>query len=374
MNIYKIGVVGGGAMGSGIATLAIRKGGIPVVIKEANSELASAAKSRVLQNFDSLYKKNKIFDQQLEKFTSLLTVTDVWGEDFKDVDLLIEAVPEKMNLKKQIFAAASLWLPPQAILASNTSALSISEMGEQLTPQRHQRVLGLHFFNPPTRMKLVEVVATRETSEATLAEATDFVESALQRLPVRVKECPGFLVNRLLMPYLNEAVDSILETSVKPEEIDKAAMEFGWPVGPFILMDSLGLDICEDVAETLRRGYGDRVKLSPLLQKLVNLGRLGGKTGAGFYGGDETILEIIEKHFPWSRCRESSAKEVFNLMMIGLVKEAELALEEGIASAADIENACVWGIGFPKVPHEGPLHWGQSNNYTKKKIFQDEIV
>ncbi|MEK6881611.1 MAG: 3-hydroxyacyl-CoA dehydrogenase NAD-binding domain-containing protein, partial [Nanoarchaeota archaeon] len=360
--------VGGGAMGSGIAALVARK--VPVVVKEMNEELAEKAISRIDDSFKRALKAGRIEEEHYDRLRGSVAATANWA-DLSDVNLLIEAVPENMELKKEIFATASLWLPPDAILASNTSALSISEMAEKLTPERHPNLLGLHFFNPPTKMQLVEVIAAQETSKEVFEEVEDFARSALGKKTIRVKECPGFLVNRLLMPYLNEAVYGIMNTELNPMDIDEEATKFGWPVGPFFLMDSLGLDVCAEVADTLCRGYGERVQPSPLLRKLVDLGRLGQKTGVGFYGGDKTAIEVIEEHFPWARHGHEriSAAHVFEKMMTEFAKEAALAHKEGIASAEDIETGCLYGIGFP-MAHEGPLHWAQANNLLEKPIFE----
>lgn len=371
MSIFKVGVVGGGAMGCGIASIVARR--IPVVVKEMTLKLAEKALNTIHDSFKRALKSGRIEEDACEKMKGRVTVTTDWS-DFRDVDLLIEAVYENLELKKKIFAEASLYLPDNAILASNTSALPISEMAEKLTSERHPRLLGLHFFNPPSKMPLVEIIAARETSNEVLSEAKDFVTDTLQKTAIQVKECPGFLVNRLLMPYLNEAAHGLMNCEVTPADIDSEATKFGWPVGPFFLMDNLGLDVCAEVANTLHLAYGERATPSPILRKLVVLGRLGRKSndGAGFYGGDKTVVEIINEYFPWARHGHErvSAVHIFEKMMTEFTKEAVLALNEGIASAEDIETGCLYGIGFP-MAHGGPLHWAQTNKLLEKPIFEE---
>ena len=369
MDIFKVGVVGGGAMGSGLAALIARKG-VPVVVKEILPELAEQAQERIYGKFKGWCDRGKISESQLNQFRAMVSVTYRW-EDCKDVDLLIEAVSEKMDVKKKVFSDADKFLPPHVVFASNTSALSISEMAESVSDARKPQVVGLHFFNPPTQMPLVELIATAKASKEVLDAVADFAANTLGKTVVRVKECPGFLVNRLLMPYLNEATVLLMETKLTPEQIDAEAKNFGWPMGPFTLLDMLGLDVAAEVADILQRGYGERAKFSPILRKLVDLKRFGVKSGAGFYGDDvPSVIDIILENYPDSRSKDVSAADGFRRMMAGLVNEAVLALEEGVASAEDIELGCLYGIGFP-LAREGPLHWAQKNGLLAKPIFGD---
>lgn len=355
MAIYKVGVVGGGMMGRGIAQLVAYTGGLPVVVKELNKELAEQSNAKIQKTLDDLAQRGK---SKAEMAKNLITVTDDWI-DFHDVDLVIEAVVENMEVKQKVFGEAFLWLHDNTIMVSNTSALSISKMAEAVTPYCRDRIAGLHFFNPPHQLKLVELIRANQTSDQTLSILEDFAINTIGRTVVKVKECPGFLVNRLLMPYLNEAAVLLMETNLTPEEIDNEAQEFGWPMGPFMLMDMLGIDVAAEVAKSLHQGYGERAKPSPLLNKLVELKRFGNKTGAGFYG-EPSVVEIIEKNFPYSRQGKLEASEGFFIMTLGLMNEAFLCLEEGVASAEDIETTCLYGIGFP-ASYQGPLHCAEKD-------------
>lgn len=353
MAIYKVGVVGGGAMGSGIAQLVAFKGNLPVVVKELNSELAQASLAKIHRTLDKLASKGK---PGAENCKNLISVTDRW-EDFQDVDLVIETVVENMEVKRKVFSEAISHIPNSAVMVSNTSALSIARIAEAVAVEARSRIAGLHFFNPPHQLKLVELIRAPETSETTLALLESFATSDLGRIVIKVKDCPGFLVNRLLAPYLNEAAWLLIETNLTAEEIDQTAQSV-WPMGPFTLMDLLGIDVCAEAAKAMRDGYGERMESAPLTAKLVELKRLGNKTGAGFYG-DTPIVEIVEKNFPYGRQTSLSAEEGFQKMMLALVNEAFLCLEEGIASADDIETGCREGLAFSPVIG-GPLHWAES--------------
>lgn len=365
LSIYKVGVVGGGIMGRGIAQLCAYSGGLPVVVKEVSKEMAEKSHSKIQATLTKLAEKGK---SKAEIAKNLITVTDKW-EDFADADLLIEAVVENMSEKQNVFAEAALHLPSHALMASNTSALPLGKMMEKVTPELHGKFAGLHFFNPPHQLKLVELIRSEKTSEETLVDLEDFSKNTIGRTVIKVKECPGFLVNRLLMPYLNEAAILLLETGLTPEEIDSEAQSFGWPLGPFMLLDMLGIDVAAEVAKVLHEGYGERAKPSSILNKLVELKRFGVKSESGFYG-EPSIVNIINEHFPFSRQRKVSAAEGFHRMMMAFANEAFLCLEENIASAEDIEIGCREGLGFPPVL-EGPLHWVQNMGFNE---FADSLA
>src|SRR3989338_852960 len=241
MFIYKAAVVGGGAMGSGIAQV-ITYSGLPVVIKEANKELGEKAIANISKIYQGRVDKGKMTSQEMETKMSLVSAVDGY-DALKDVDIVIEAVPEKMDIKKKVFADLDATLSENAILASNTSALSISALGA--ATKRPEKVVGIHFFFPAHVMKLVEIIPGLATSDETVADSIAFCEG-LRKLPVRVNECAGFLVNRLLMPYLNEAAFCAME-GAPLKDIDQAMVQFGFPMGPFILVDTICLDICHDV-------------------------------------------------------------------------------------------------------------------------------
>lgn len=286
MFVMKAGVVGAGTMGAEIAQ-AITFSDLPVTLVDVSSEAAEKGRQRVQAIYDRRVEKSRMTPSQAQDRMSLLTVTTDMGL-LKDADLVIEAVPERMDLKKQVMAALGQVVSPVAVIGSNTSALSISEMASA-TPNPG-RVLGLHFFFPASVMRLVEVVEGRETDAEALDTALRFVED-LRKIPVRVKECPGFLVNRILMAGMVEILRFQDETGLAPEEIDRAAVsDHLAPMGPFGLADSLGLDIVHEVQRTLEEGYGDRFSVPSRLGEMVAAGHLGAKSGQGFYtytGGND---------------------------------------------------------------------------------------
>ncbi|MBI2633117.1 MAG: hypothetical protein HYW78_01875 [Parcubacteria group bacterium] len=360
MAIYKVGVVGGGAMGQGIAML-IAQQGIQVVVKEMNTELASKAQEKMFKRIGSAVERGKIMSDKGEMAKALIATTADYN-DLKDVDLIIEAVFERMDIKKKVFAELDALVPLSVIFATNTSSLSITEMATVVQEQRKDKIIGVHFFNPPVTMPLIELISGKTTSIETVDALEDFTKNSLGKIPIRIKECPGFLANRLLLPYLNEATLLLSETTLTIKEIDSIAQHFGWPMGPFILLDYLGIDIGLEVAKILYEGYGERVKPAQLMQILVEKKRYGQKAGAGFYVYDETkgfedSAEIVSQNFQNRVALD--LQEAFKRMLYGFVNEAFLCLEEGIASAEDIETGCKYGIGFPMVLG-GPLHWAES--------------
>src|SRR3990167_2398130 len=296
MFIYKAAVVGGGAMGSGIAQV-ISYSGLPVVLKEINEDLAQKALSNIRKIYQGRVDKGKMTPPEMESKLSLVSVTTKF-EDLKDVDIVIEAVPEKIELKKKVFQELDAVLPGQAIIATNTSALSVSALGA--ATKRPDKVIGIHFFFPAHVMKLIEVIPGLATSEETVQDAVSFSEG-LRKIPVRVNECAGFLVNRLLMPYLNEAAFCAEEGGADPKEIDQAMVDFGFPMGPFTLVDTIGLDICHDVVGVLLDEYGDRMKPALLWEEIYKKKRFGVKSGAGFYNystenaDDKSTEEILNR-------------------------------------------------------------------------------
>lgn len=344
MNIYKAGVVGAGTMGAEIAQV-ISYSGLPVVLKDVNEELVRRGMQKIRQIYQRRVEKGKMTQAEMEGKMALVIPATEYSA-FQDVDIVIEAVPEKMELKKSVFQDLEKVIGEGTILASNTSALSISEMGA--ATKRPQKVIGMHFFFPAHVMKLVEVIPSKATSPETVDDVVLFTES-LRKIPVRVNECAGFLVNRLLMPYLNEAAFCLQEKAATREEIDKAATDFGLPMGPFTLVDQLGLDVCFDVVQVLLKAYGNRMQPAEIWGKLYNCGYFGRKTGAGFYvydgeKGDRLAGWIEEIQSKVSRKSRFS----FERLLYSMINEAALCLEENITSANDIDLAMVAGIGFPQ--------------------------
>jgi len=341
MYIFKAAVVGAGAMGAGIAQV-ISYSGLPVVLKDVDPGMLDKGMAHIRKVYQGRVDKGKMSTSDLESKMSLVIPALDYAE-FADVDVVIEAVPERMDVKKRVFAELDAACPEGAIFASNTSALSITEMGS--ATRRPHKVIGMHFFNPAHVMKLVEVIRGEGTDEETVQDVVTFTES-LRKIPVVVKECPGFLVNRLLMPYLNEATLCLQQGAATAHEMDAAMVDYGWPMGPFTLMDFLGLDVCYEVGQYLASQYGARMQGAILFEKLVKAGRLGEKSGAGFYGyGDETDepVKLMIAEISGGQKRSGFSPE---RLMYPMLNEAARAAEEGIADVRDIDMAMVAGTGM----------------------------
>lgn len=280
MPLKHVTVIGAGAMGSGIAYVAAVNG-YDVAIMEPTKELVEKGLKKIKDNVIVGVNKGKLTPKQAQEIMARVKSFVDLGEAVRSADLVIEAVFEEMNAKKDVFKRADASTPPQTILASNTSSLSITEMAS--VTKRPAQVVGLHFFNPVPAMKLVEVVMGEKTSEETRRVADDFARS-LGKEPVTVKDSPGFIVNRVLGPMLNEVVYILHEGKAAREDIDKAmVLGTNMPMGPLRLADYVGLDIALALIETLHKAFGDKYKPCPLLVEKVKAGHLGMKTGKGFY-------------------------------------------------------------------------------------------
>lgn len=338
-------------MGAEIAQV-IAFSGLPVILKDVDEERLKMGVNTIRKIYQRRIDKGKMAREELESKMALITTTSSF-DGFKDVDIAIEAVPENMELKKKVFKELDEALQLSAILATNTSALSISELG--FVTKRSQKVIGMHFFYPAHVMKLVEVIAGLDTSEETISDIISFSES-LRKIPVRVNECAGFLVNRILMPYLNEACYCLQEGVATVSEIDKKAVEFGLPMGPFTLIDNIGLDICHDVVKILLSSYGNRMKPAFVWDAVYSKKWYGIKTGRGFYiYGEDSGKEDDELYKIIGNIRQ---KPEFSLMRLlcPMINEAVLCLQEKISSAADIDIAMLAGLGFPQ-DKQGLLHY-----------------
>ena len=353
MWIFKAGVVGAGAMGGGIAQV-ITFAGLPVVVKDIDEKQLELARRHVEGIYQKRVDKGKMTEGQMQEKLDLIEYTLDYA-DFEDVDIVIEAVPEVMSIKQQVFRELNEICPPDTIFASNTSALSITEMGA--ASGRPNRVIGMHFFNPAHVMKLVEIIPGAETDQDTIDTVEQFAQE-LRKIPVIVKECPGFLVNRLLMPYLNEAVLALEQGAATAQEIDEAlgSNGFGWPMGPFFLMDMLGIDVCAHVGEYLYGHYGDRLVEVKLFNALLDEGRLGEKAGVGFYnyGAEAEPLEAIIQRLQESGEVETGARFSVDRLIMPFLNEAALCVQEEIANVNDIDMACIAGLGM-QVNRNGEL-------------------
>ncbi|HMH49507.1 MAG TPA: 3-hydroxybutyryl-CoA dehydrogenase [Candidatus Acidoferrum sp.] len=280
MAIKRVGVIGCGLMGSGIAQVAAQAG-FPTIVVEANEALLERGLGGLRATLDGLAARGKLEARAKDEILGHVRGT-VHLEDLSDVDLVVEAITENQPVKNETFARLDRICPPHAILASNTSSCNVTAMAA--ATKRPEQVLGLHFFNPVPLMKLVEVARTILTSEATVTTATEWVR-ALGKVPVQTKDSTAFIVNRLLVPYLLDAVRIYEGGIASLEDIDQAMkLGCGYPMGPFTLLDLVGLDTAMFVAEVMFEEFREpRYAPPPLLKRMVMAGHLGRKSGRGFY-------------------------------------------------------------------------------------------
>jgi 3-hydroxyacyl-CoA dehydrogenase len=279
MFVFKAAVVGAGTMGGEIAHT-IANADIPVVLKDVERKFVEQGIAKARSLWQGRVDAGKLEPDELERKLGLISGTTAY-DGFGDVDFVIEAVPERMEVKQSVFSELDEVTPGHAILASNTSSLSITEMGEATS--RPEQVVGFHFFYPASVMRLIEVIEGEDTSSETAQAASNFAQT-IRKLPIRCGESPGFVVNRILNSSLSELWRVQEETGIPIEELDKIVSESkAAPVGPFHLADMLGLDTLLQVAEHLRESYGDRFYVHSRMQELVAAGDLGAKSGKGFY-------------------------------------------------------------------------------------------
>jgi 3-hydroxyacyl-CoA dehydrogenase len=279
MFVFKAAVVGAGTMGGEIAHT-IANADIPVVLKDVEKKFVEQGIAKARSLWQGRVDAGKLEPDELERKLGLISGTTAY-DGFGDVDFVIEAVPERMEVKQSVFSELDEVTPGHAILASNTSSLSITEMGEATS--RPEQVVGFHFFYPASVMRLIEVIEGDDTSSETAQAASNFAQT-IRKLPIRCGEAPGFVVNRILNSSVSELWRVQEETGIPIEELDKIVSESkAAPVGPFYLADMLGLDTVLHVAEHLRESYGDRFYVHSRMQELVAAGDLGAKSGKGFY-------------------------------------------------------------------------------------------
>lgn len=359
--VRRIGVIGAGAMGSGIAQLAAGKG-LSVVSKELTPELAEAGRERITDNLDRLVSSGRMTTDDHSSILDRIMVTDNY-DDLVDCDLVIEAVVEKMPVKRAVFASLDAVLRPDAVIASNTSALSVAEMAQ--ATNHPQRVGGLHFFNPVHRMDLVEVIRAEHTDARTIRTLMDFAR-LLGKTPVQVSDTPGFLVNRVLFPGMGEAVRMVME-GMDVRHIDRAARRFGLPMGPLQLIDHVGLDVAWHVATTLENVLPESTEVIRFLGQMVGRGWLGTKSGRGFYHysdgvrGEVNDLSALTESAPPSPPSSDSQVGAFledgltgtqRRIVYPMINELGFCLQDGVVAEpwmADL--AMILGTGF--APHTG---------------------
>ena len=345
-------VLGAGTMGGGIAWLMANNDMRPIM-KDLNIEALELGLKQSSAIFKKAVKRKKMnFDQFERKQRSISAQLD--NDGFKNADLIIEAVVENMHIKKQVFEDLENVVRENCLVTSNTSSLSVNEMSKAL--KNSSRFAGLHFFNPVNMMPLVEIITHDNISPRTIKTLYNWCIK-VKKTPVIVGDGPGFLVNRILAPYLNEAV-YLLEEGVSIEDIDKAGLNFGMPMGSFRLMDEIGIDVGVKVGKILHEGLGDRARPSALSSKLEEQGFLGKKNSKGFYkynekGKDEGINDAILKHCP-SKNKTLSEREIQNRLILPMINEAATILDDKIVlTSGEVDLGLIYGIGF--APFRGGL-------------------
>ena len=280
MELNKIAVMGAGMMGTGIAQV-IAMGGYPVSVRDIASDFLNKSKARIEKKLKELVEKGRLSEQDAKKISSRMTFTEDFKAAVADADLIVEAVPEDLELKRKVFSELEKVAKPSAIFASNTSELSISSLAS--STRRPKQVIGTHWFFPPQVMKLIEVVVTPETSEETLETTVTFCKT-IGKETVVCKDAQGFITSRAISALVAECMRIHEEGIASIEDIDKAMkLGFNHPMGPFQLMDMSGLDVVYHALEGLTKVYGDRFKPTQAMAQLVENGSFGQKTGKGFY-------------------------------------------------------------------------------------------
>lgn len=347
-------VLGAGVMGGGIAQLAANEADLPVRMKDVNPKALASGMQHAAGLFDKLVQKRRLTAPELRKKMALLHPTlDYSG--MGQVDLVIEAIVEKMEVKQNVFAEVAAQVRPDTVLASNTSSLSIAGIGAK-TPHP-ERVVGMHFFNPVDKMPLVEVIASESSDPGAVNTVFSFTRK-LGKTPILVKDAPGFLVNRLLMFYSVEAL-WLLDEGYRVEDVDRAMNDWGMPVGPFALTDEVGIDVANKVAHILHDAFHDRLPIPPWLDRLAESGRLGTKNGSGIYRydgrerkePDPAVYGLLGLE---PRVQNPDPGTIADRMVLPMVNEAARCLEEEVVrTASDVDLALIFGTGFP--PFRGGL-------------------
>ncbi|MBK3869762.1 fatty acid oxidation complex subunit alpha FadB [Pseudomonas stutzeri] len=351
--VRRAAVLGAGIMGGGIAYQAAASG-TPILMKDIRAEALELGMRTATAQLDRQIAKGKLSETQKSAILERITPTLEW-EGFAETDLVVEAVVERADVKAAVLGEAEVLLAADAVLASNTSTISIDRLAEGL--RNPERFCGMHFFNPVPMMPLVEVIRGRHADEATLARTVAFA-LALGKMPIVVRDCPGFLVNRVLFPYFN-GFNRLLQDGVDFVRIDRLMEGFGWPMGPAYLADVIGLDTMVHADRVLQEGYPERMGHDgePLIEQLLAAGCLGQKNGMGFYlyGIDDQGRRQRE---PSAEARallgtpngEVSDQDIIDRLMIPLCLETVRCLEEGIVeSAAEADMGLVLGLGFPRL-------------------------
>lgn len=346
--VQKCGVIGAGVMGGAIAQLVSAKN-IPVRVKDINDQALGGALKEARQIYKGALKRKKVTSSEMERKMNLISV-GLTPEGLRRCDVIVEAVVEDLGIKQKVFKDLGERVPAETILASNTSSLPVTQMAA--VTKHPERVIGLHFFNPVDRMPLVEVIRAEQTSDATVERMVQFAR-LLGKTVIVVKDAPGFLVNRLLLPYMNEAA-YLLEEGMSPAQLDRLVEGFGMPMGPVELADQVGIDVGVKVAHILQDAFGARMKVASILEDVKQKGLLGKKSGKGFYlyaGKKKTTNPDVKIGTRPSKVTEEDA---LKRMIYIMINEAARCLEEGVIDGPEtVDMGMIMGTGFP--PFRGGL-------------------
>ena len=351
--VENVGVLGAGVMGGGIAQIVADKTDSEVRMRDINWGAIGGGMKAAARVWKRKVERRRMTRGEMARKLARITGTTDWS-GFARVDAVIEAVVENVNIKRQVLAEFEAQAKEQAIFATNTSTIPITQIAAEA--KRPENVVGMHFFNPVDRMPLVEVIRGEKTSDVAMATVANLARK-LGKTVVYCNDGPGFVVNRILGPYMNEA-GYLLEEGNTIESLDKAMIDFGMPMGPMALLDEVGIDVAAKVAVILTEAFGDRMTKSTVVEKLYADGRYGKKNGKGLYqyengkrkGPDPAVYQVLGIRSP----HPADAKQVVERMVLAMINEAALILDEKlVASAGELDLAMIMGTGFP--PFRGGL-------------------
>lgn len=371
-DVKKCGVIGAGVMGGGIAQLVSHRN-IPVRVKDISDKALAGALKEARDIYKGALTRKRIKKHEMEMKMGLISV-GMNNAGLKNCDMLIEAVVEDLGIKQKVFKELSEFTSKEVILASNTSSLPVTKMAEVC--KNPERVVGLHFFNPVNRMPLVEVIRAAQTAPETLEKTIQFSRK-LGKTVIVVEDKPGFLVNRLLLPYMNEAA-FLMEEGMSPERIDRIAEDFGMPMGPVELVDQVGVDVGYKVAHILENAFGVRMKVPSILEGVKEKGLLGKKKGKGFYiydGKKRTVNQDVKSAY--NKTPTVTDEDALKRMMYMMINEASRCLDEKVIdSPGTVDIGMIMGTGFPPF-RAGLLHYadsiGTANILKDLERFQKEV-
>jgi 3-hydroxybutyryl-CoA dehydrogenase len=348
-----VGVVGAGTMGAGIAQVCLQAGH-EVQLHDVDHQQIERGRDRIAAGLEKLVEKGRLTPRDRQQMLDALHDGHTLEGLAQEADIVIEAALEDLDLKRTIFEALGHSAGPDTILATNTSALSVTEIGA--ASGKSAQVLGLHFFNPAPVMPLVEVIATAQTSPATLERALSFVQG-LGKKPIVSADSPGFIVNRVNRPFTLEALRMLEAGEAGVEQVDRAVVSAGYPMGPFALMDLVGIDVNLAVATALWQGFDEAVRFQPsaIQRGLVDADRLGRKTGEGFYlyaDGRSTGLSPKLAQVGLQAPEARTDAEIVERVELAIINEAYHAAGEGVAQPPDIDLAMKLGANHPYGPFE----------------------